>query len=748
MEKVFLTIIKFRWGILLLTLLLTLFLGYQIGGLKINSDVISSLPDSDPHAALLKKIGRQFGGNRIGMVILESDNIFNAKALEHVKLLTETVKSIDGISYVTSLTNMISISSGPDGLSVGTLVDEYDMPETAQQLSMLKEQVLGNDMYKGVIISDDGTATIVIFALTEEAVPEDVASMVKKKTRALQLPEKLYYAGAPMVVSSISDLISKDIKRLIPISFLVIAFVLLLSFRSISGVVLPLLTAAISIVWTIGLMALGGFQMSMISNNIPILILAVGSAYTIHVINRIRITQKEDFHKTVTSSMVYIFIPVILSALTTMIGFLSFLFGAYLEMIRDFGIFTALGTFFSVLLSLVFIPALEVLLYGKGKFRKPKTRKSILTEYFLAPLVPLMMKHPKYIFTAWMALTIIGIGGISLIKRSVDIKDYFKKGNPAQVAEDLMSQKFGGSRPVFLLFKGDMNDPEVLNTMMKAGEYMKKNPYIVTTQSVAQLIAEISDKLGEGKTIPDSREKVEQLWFLLEGNEIMQQLVSDEKDQGIVISKFISPYNKDKREFGKYMDTFIQENSRQGCEIEITGMPFIDLTMDKSLINSQMGSLGMALIFVVFIVGLIFRSLKKGIFAAIPIVATIIFLFGVMGFTGIPLNIATVLVASVALGIGIDYCIHVISEFNHSSKNGEDITQAMTTTVMRSGRPIMINVLSVSAGFLILIFSEMLPLQYFGILIALSMFGSSMGALTLLPVILILTHRKKKFHNK
>jgi hypothetical protein len=191
------------------------------------------------------------------------------------------------------------------------------------------------------------------------------------------------------------------------------------------------------------------------------------------------------------------------------------------------------------------------------------------------------------------------------------------------------------------------------------------------------------------------------------------------------------------------MNAFISENSEKGCEIEVTGMPFIDLTMDKSLVNSQMGSLGFALVFVVFIVGLIFRSFRKGIYAAVPIITTIIFLFGMMGYTGIPLNIATVLVASVALGIGIDYSIHVISEFNHHQENNTDIASIMTKTLMQSGRPIMINMLAVSAGFLILVFSEMLPLQYFGILIALSMVGSSMGALTLLPVMLILAYRKK-----
>jgi predicted RND superfamily exporter protein len=115
-----------------------------------------------------------------------------------------------------------------------------------------------------------------------------------------------------------------------------------------------------------------------------------------------------------------------------------------------------------------------------------------------------------------------------------------------------------------------------------------------------------------------------------------------------------------------------------------------------------------------------------------------------MGYTGITLNMATVLVASIALGIGVDYSIHVINHFNHSRTIGEDLPQALAKTIGISGKAIIINITSVSAGFLVLLFSKMVPLQYFGLLISLSMIGSGLGALTLLPVILILTTRRQQ----
>jgi predicted RND superfamily exporter protein len=253
----------------------------------------------------------------------------------------------------------------------------------------------------------------------------------------------------------------------------------------------------------------------------------------------------------------------------------------------------------------------------------------------------------------------------------------------------------------------------------------------------------MNEALGEGRQIPDDRDKVEQMWFLLEGNSILKQFVSDNLDEGLIISKFASSDNAEKEKFARDMEQFINENTSDAFEVKMTGMPFIDMKMNRSLLTSQIRSLLIAILALIFIVGIILRSFPTGLYATAPIIAAIVVLFGVMGITGIPLNIVTVLVASIALGIGIDYSIHVISHFNHSYKNGRTLDEALEDTIMISGKSIFINVISVSAGFLVLIFSEMVPLQYFGILMALSMIGSGLAALTLLPVILILAHRKR-----
>jgi len=686
----------------------TVFFGYQIKNLSIDADIIRSLPDDDRDAALLKRIAENFGGNNMGVVILETDDIYKTEVLEHIMAVTDTISEIEGITTVTSLTNIINIKGQEFGFEIGKLVDEYELPETPEEFEKLKNDVLANEMYKGSIVSEDGTATLIIFTLQEGADIQLIAKSVIDNTTALNLPENLYYIGSPMLVTYISDLMKGDLIRLLPIAFLLIAIILSISFRSVSGVVLPLLTAVLSIIWSLGIMSLLGYKMSM--------------------------------------ALQYVMVPVILAAITTIIGFVSFIFGAYLDMIVDFGIFTALGTFLACLFSIFFVPAILDVFTPKRRKKETiskKIRKSVLSDNFLSPLKILLFKHPKYVLTTWAVLILISLVGTFFIRRSVDIQEYFKKGNPTREAEKIMVEKFGGTKPIFVLFKGDMQNPDVLKTMSETGAYMEKSPDIYTTQSIAKLVAELNAAVTGEKRVPDEQEKIEQLWFLLDGNEVLQRFVSEDLDEGIIISKFKSPDNEAKKEFAAYMNTFIRENSTEDCRIEITGMPFVDITMDRSLLNSQFGSISIAIVFVIIFVGLILRSASSGIYSAIPIVAAIIILFGVMGLTGISLNIATVLVASVALGIGIDYSIHIISHFNHNYRVSGNAKTAIEQSIMVSGKAIIINVVSVSVGFLVLIFSEMVPLQYFGFLIAVSMLGSSLGALTLLPVILILVHRKK-----
>ena len=739
------SIIKFRWLILSFVILFTAFFTYQFKFLEVDSNVVNALPKDDPIVKLFNDVGDRFGSNEIGLVIIKSDNVFEPEVLNHIVQLTDTLTELNGVVSVTSITNMMSFKVEDDNFEVDNLIPKSSWPETDGDVEKLKNKITKNEMVAGKLVATDGTATIIIFTFDSDSDVKAVANDVFNKVNELDLPEEIYFAGSTFLTTYIADIISGDMLKLIPISFLLIALILFLSFHSVRGVVLPLLTAGLAIVWAIGSFVLMGFKLSMVTNNVPIIILAVGSAYSIHVLNRVNQFKKRTGKKAITKALRLITLPVVLAALTTMIGFLSFIFGAYLSMIRDFGILAALGTFYAALLALLFVPALLAIFPAKRKKKKSALfaidRQSVMNRYFLFPLYRLNITHPKRTIATWIILVIIGIAGIFMLKRSVSVSDYFKAKHPASIADRIMEEKFGGSKPVFAVFKGDMQSPELLKGMYDFEKYLLESPYITSTQSVADIVVKLNGALGDENKIPDDKATIQQLWFIL-GQQDLSQLVTEDLDQGIIMAKFNNEGHTYIKKFDTYVQTYLNAHKSDDYSVEITGMPYINSQMDDSLVKSQLTSLIIAIILVIAIVSLIFRSVVEGLYAAVPIVATIVVLYGFMGLTGIPLNIVTVLVASVAMGIGIDYSIHFISNFNLSLKKRKNLHKAVEDAMLISGKAILINFLSVSVGFLVLVFSDLMPMVYFGLLIALSMLGSSMGALTLLPATILLGKRK------
>ncbi len=746
MEKLANIVVRFRWLIIAGVLVITAFLGYQLKFLEVDSDIVHSLPPDDPEVRLFNEVGEQFGGNQIGMVILTADNVLEPAVLDDIAMVTDTLSEMDGIISVTSLTNTMNIRIEEDNFEVDLLINDRNRPHDRASADSLLPEITKNDMVSGTLIAPDGTAAAVIFTFADRSNADSLAEKIIEHITALPLHEEPYFAGSPFLATYVSQVVNHDLMTLIPIAFLLIALILYLSFHSVRGIVLPILTAGLAIVWAMGLFSLMGYKLSMVSNNVPIIILAVGSAYAIHLLNRVNQCREKDIHKIIAKALSFMLVPVTLTALTTMTGFLSFIFGSYLTMIRDFGLLAALGTFFAGAFALTLVPSLLAVAPVNKKKAGGRMlsghKRSYLEEHFLIRLRNVVDRHRGRIFVGWLLLIAVSLFGFTRIQRSVSVSGYFKKDHPAALGDRIMSEKFGGSKSVFVVFNGDMQSPELLKMMLKTEAYMKASPYVQSTQSIADVIARLNRAMGDSTDIPDDEDKVAQLWFLIGQQESISRLVSPDLDKGIIIAKYNDNGKNNIRDFRRYMESFFRKNLSEDYTVRITGMPFINARLDESLLKSQITSLSLAIVLVLALVSLMFGSFREGLFASIPIIATIIILFGIMGLTGIPLNVVTVLVASIAMGIGIDYSIHFVSHFNHAVTHHRKVLPAVDEAIMVSGNAIMVNFISVSAGFLVLIFSQLVPMIYFGILIALSMLGSSMGALTLLPSILLLRGNK------
>ena len=344
-------VVRLRVPILIATALITVVLGYFLKDTRINSDVFSYLPARDPAVQLNRYIGKQYGGTQLAVVGLEAEDVFAPAALDSVRRLTAALEEVDGVEWVTSLANVLDIRKVDDDLQISPLLEAGE--------EGLREYALAKPMYRGRLVSADGRVTILACRLREEADAAGTARLIRRAAEDLGLKEKLYFAGLPFQVAEINRLVSRDVLVLVPIAAVLILLALALSFRSVRGVLLPLASVLISTIWTIGIMNLFRVSFSIITNVIPVVLLSTGSAYGIHVVSAFGETPPpgEGRRERTVRSLALVAVPVLLAGLTTMAGFLSFVFGSYLTMIREFGIFSCLGVLLALVVSLTFVPA-------------------------------------------------------------------------------------------------------------------------------------------------------------------------------------------------------------------------------------------------------------------------------------------------------------------------------------------------------------------------------------------------------
>jgi len=744
-------VVKYRKIIIIITIILTLFFGYFASKIKINSDTTTYLPKTDTIVRMFNHIGEEFGSNSLAIVVLDTKEVFSQEVIEQISVLTQEFKLLDGVADVISLTNIIDIKKGEDGIEVGKLIDEYNLPQAAPDLEKLKQYVLAKDLYQGHIVSDDAKTTLIICRLREGIDQTKTVRQIMSTAQKVKLNGKIHFAGVPFQVNEINNFIIGDLKLLVPIVGLLIALLLFVSFRSASGVLMPLISVLVSVIMTLGIMSIFKIPLTIISNIIPVVLFTVGSAYTIHIVNKFN----EDKSERALSEII---VPVMLAAVTTVFGFISFVFGSYLTMIKQFGIFTSIGIFLALVSSITLIPAL---LISTSHPRQPVQGENSAKKHsrFMNKFALLVLKSNKIVIGLAIIVVIVCSLGIPKIKRTSDMVGFFKPASQIRISEQVMKNKFGGSVPIQILITGDILEPSVLSRIKEIEEFLRTQPGVYHPQSIVDLIEEMSYVIGEGRNIPDTRDKVSNLWFLLEGEEMVRQMVNSDKSEAVIQAMVSGIETAQGKKMLRDIQSFIDnidttqhlstetQNSKLKTQnfwkgAGLTGSPLIYDRLDRSLMKSQIQSLIIAILLVFISVAMMLRSIAGGLIGLVPILLTLLIIFGFMGYAQIPLDVATVLVGSISIGIGIDYSIHFLSRFRKETKDGKNIYDALSNTLTTTGRAIIINVITVCGGFLVLIFANLIPLQRFGILVAITMLSSGLGALVILPAIILLTKKK------
>ncbi|HUI69007.1 MAG TPA: efflux RND transporter permease subunit, partial [Spirochaetia bacterium] len=567
-----------------------------------------------------------------------------------------------------------------------------------------------------------------------------------------------------------------------------------LAFGTIRGILIPLGSVLMSTVWVLGFMALVKVPLTLVSNIIPALLVAIGTAPCIHILSKFDedVSRYGATGESSRSAFREVGIRVVLAALTIVLGFSSFIAGSYLTTIRDFGIFASLGVAFSLLISIVFVPAVVASI--KVSPRRTKRTRGRVIGRLMSGWARLVAHHRKAIIATSIVVLVLAIAAIPFIKRESEFTAFLSEKDPVRVTEALLQREFGGSRPLQVDFTGDLGNPFVLKEMLRMERFITSEHLAANPLSLADLISEMNDLIDGQKTVPDDRAKVANLMFMLEGQDIVSGLVSDDKKEGQIqamvglldsarlqrmigsLDRYVASMDKELVEVSlpslspSDRNVVTEYRTARGDDpaemsqantavpvslykklasapqaspeiirfnVRYTGMPLISWHLDQSVLWSQAESLAIALVFIFVLLALKLRSWRAGILGLAPIVLAVTMMFGLMGLTGIPINVATVLVGAIALGIGIDYSIHFSVRFSTYYRGPSTAVEAVTKTIQTTGVAIIINVLAVTMGFLALVFADLLPLRQFGILTAIAMISSGAGALTLLPALIL-----------
>lgn len=910
MKKIIDFLLRVRIFYIIFVFLLTIFSGFGIFKLKIQGDILKALPPEDPYVRLFDKIGDEFEGNMLGMVILKSTpDVFNKKTFRKIYELTEEYKKIEGVSNVISLTDVMDIKKIEGGIEVGKLLPEGYIPETKQEFDSLRNYIMSKKRLRGIIVSDDGEYTALIIRFADEKTREKAALKVREITEKKKQDFEVYYSGFPLIVIFVNETISKEIIKLIPFAAIVIAFILFAGFRNVQGVLLPLTVVLISVIWTLGLMGYTGVPLSIISNILPVVLLVVGSAYGIHLLNKYREFTEGDKKERIKKTISQIWVPIFMAGITTFLGFLSLIF-TQLDVIRKFGIFSSIGVVFALILTLTFIPVILSFIKPKTSLRK---RVGFPPESFMVKFSKIITGAKDSISKLCTVLVFLSIIGILKITREVNMLSYFPENNPVRVSADLVMDKFGGSTPSYIVFESeDVKNPVVLKLMKYVEDILEKHPDINHPQSIADMIGEMNELLTDYNSIPESKAKINNLYFLLEGQPQLDMMItkdgkkaliqmvsgigktkvnrevaeeiektlkrlnnkylivnsnslsSDEKQEifkeytkfytkiisnvfdikdSLKIYRLLHSFSKDvefedvskaiaykkldryfksdeafigienvilrekivkeilnsddaKEVLKKYfkdkgeenigityqeINDLIKEAKREAFVKKVledahfsnneklkdyiyeftgdnwiipqrddlssgklikfnfyhSGLPLIYTRLDENIIKSQFQSLFLVLILVFILVSIEWKSIIGGAISIVPITFTIILYFGLLGFLNFPLDTATVMIAPIVIGIGIDYTIHVLSRLKKEITEN-NYKRAFEILFRTTARAVLINALSVGLGFLILIWGNLLPIKRFGLMTFIAMIISSLSALLLLPALVFI----------
>jgi len=730
------------------TLVLAVGFAFPIQYLKQETDFREFLNDDDPIIVLMDEAEERYGKSWGIMVMLfNEDDIFNDVTLGKIEQMTDAFEAIPGIKSVTTPLNSQTIVGSETSISVSKAAPGGLAPTTTEDMELFRTRVLGDENLVGGVISAGGQAALINIELEvgadEYALTPDIVSIVEANQGD---GDELFVYGDAYFDTIMAEEMEADTTLLFPLAILVMVALLFVSFVTIRGILLPIIVVLLSVIVAMGAMVLLGFPMTTMSFIAPILLLAIGIADAIHVLNRYNeeIAKGTPKRKAILTTMEEMKVPVVMTSLTTAVGFLSLL-TAFMVPQRHFGVVTAIGVLAAMVFSLVLIPAVMSLL------KKPRVRD---LSKGLRPLTRVLLGFEKAIVghrktVMVVALIIFGVmlAGIPRLRVETSNEEFLGKDHAAIQVLDFTSEYFSGDMNIMVEFdtgrRDGLKDPAVLNAMLDLEEFMLENG-VSKTFSLTTLVRQMNERFNADDptfyVVPDQQNTISQLLllFTFQGGTLGDMALGD-FSAGTVMGMYKMNSSGNVSRLAGVVQGYLDENFPEGGDLRVRMIGATTL-MDRiftQMTQSQLIGLATTIIAVSILVMILMGSVVAGLVAAIPLILTVTFSMGIMAYTGQPLDMMTLMVSVVAVGIGVDYSIHFISRFRSEYRKDRDAERALQKTIQTTGRGITYNALTVALGFFILIFASFKGIRTFGWQIALTMGISALSAISIIPAILV-----------
>ncbi|MDH5559568.1 MAG: MMPL family transporter [Deltaproteobacteria bacterium] len=787
-------VIRFHWLVLVMILVVVGFSVYQFRNLKFDTSTESFFHEEDPVLIGYNDFRDQFGRDEVIGIMIKPKEVFNLEFLRKLQALHDELE--EKVPYLNDITSLVNarLTKGAEGqLIVQDLLEDF--PETREQLDELKNKVMNHPLYKNLMISEDGTYTVILIkteafssldhdgkpfeagagfsglsdatgkkAVSRPVITDEENSLVIKAVREVISRYQgedfeISFSGTPVVTDFLKKSMQRDMRKFTLLAILAIGVFLLLLFRRSSGVLLPLLTVIFSVIITIGFMSVLGVSLKMPTMILPSFLLAVSVGATVHLMSIFyKDFAKHNKDEAIIEALRHSGLPIIMTSLTTAAGLASFS-RAEIAPIGDLGLFGSFGVMVSMLLTLTLIPAfLSFMRVRPVKSAMPGNRQSFVLR-FLLWCGDLATGKPWWVFLLSIAFVVISAAGISRLQFSHNTLKWFPKSSEIRKQTDLMDNHMKGSVAMEILIdtgkENGLYEPEVMEKIDLFSKELKtyktgdSTPLIGKTVGISDMLKEINQALNENKpehySIPKDKRLIAQEFLLFEnsGSDDLEDIVDSRFSKTRLSAK--GPW-KDATTYVDFVD-FVNEKSSElfGEKIKVsaTGMIVLFTETIYAMMNSTLVSYSIAGVVITILMIILIGKLKLGLLSMIPNLSPIIMTMGVMGWLGFPLDMFTLLIGSISIGLAVDDTIHFFYNYRKYYEETHDAKEAVRRTLSSAGRAMMVTSIVLTLGFWLFMFASLNNLFNFGLLTGLSMVLAFFADILMAPAMLTLLSRSE-----